>query len=295
MFPGFPLAIRAAMATSLGFLAAATALNAVLCFGVLALTNLLAAETIGSRGARVAVAILAFHPLSFYFSIPYTESLFLSASLGAAIAARRGNWHGAAACGAVAVLTRNSGILLLPALLATPVRGERAVSSATAGAGDWRRRWPLVAMPLALGGWMAFTWARWDDPWLWVTAQRAWRQHLQLAWPFAGYVRDLGRYRAYLDHHLPLTTLGLIGVCFAARSLPRPWLLYAAPATLLSVSLSKLAITPRLQLAVFPIWIAWADWLERHVSKRTLLALGAISALVQAGLVWRYCHDLWVD
>ena len=61
--------------------------------------------------------LLALFPVSFFFLSPYSESMFLFASLLTFWWARRGRWGPAAAGGFVAALTRSVGVLLVPALL----------------------------------------------------------------------------------------------------------------------------------------------------------------------------------
>src|SRR5207249_10159107 len=59
----------------------------------------------------------AFFPESFFFLAPYSESLFIMASLLTFWWARRGRWGGAAAAGFVAAATRSVGVFLAPALV----------------------------------------------------------------------------------------------------------------------------------------------------------------------------------
>lgn len=73
---------------------------------------------LGPRAARATVLLLAFAPVSFFFGAVYTESLFLMLSVGAVLAARRDRWALACALGALATLTRPTGVLL--ALLLAP-------------------------------------------------------------------------------------------------------------------------------------------------------------------------------
>src|SRR5207245_1265467 len=67
--------------------------------------------------ARRTVLLLASFPASFFFLSPYSESLFLLASLLCFWSARRGQWGAAGAAGVVSSATRSVGILLLPALV----------------------------------------------------------------------------------------------------------------------------------------------------------------------------------
>ncbi len=67
--------------------------------------------------AARSVFYLLFFPLAFFYAVPYAEPVFLAASLGMFLAARRGHWVRAGLWAAVAAAARPFGILLLPALL----------------------------------------------------------------------------------------------------------------------------------------------------------------------------------
>jgi hypothetical protein len=66
--------------------------------------------------ARRTVLYLAVFPLSFVFSLPYAESLFLLCALAAFALTWHGRWWWGCVAGALAVLARPVGIALLPAL-----------------------------------------------------------------------------------------------------------------------------------------------------------------------------------
>jgi hypothetical protein len=127
-FPLYPLAIRAlaGFTESPGAsLIAAYVISLVAFLGALYLLYRLVDLELGPEIARVAVLLLAVSPWTLFFSAPYTESLFLFASVGAFYAARTGRWAWAGALGAAAAATRNTGIiLLLPLALLYLYRSE---------------------------------------------------------------------------------------------------------------------------------------------------------------------------
>lgn len=65
----------------------------------------------GLRAARRAVFFLMFAPLSFYFSVPYTESAFVLTTLLAVDFAMQHKWGRALLMGALSALTRSLGLL----------------------------------------------------------------------------------------------------------------------------------------------------------------------------------------
>src|SRR5204862_381589 len=92
----------------------------------LRLLHRLTAMELGAPVADATVLLLAFAPVAFFFSAPYTESVFLLASVGAFLAARSGRWALAGIAAAVASGTRSAGALLLLPLLILYLYGPRA-------------------------------------------------------------------------------------------------------------------------------------------------------------------------
>lgn len=66
----------------------------------------------GKAGARRAVWYLMFFPLSLFYSIPYSESLFLMLCLFSVVLARRRRFGWAVFCGALCAATRSLGVLI---------------------------------------------------------------------------------------------------------------------------------------------------------------------------------------
>jgi Mannosyltransferase (PIG-V) len=76
----------------------------------------LARDTIGEAHATDAVLLTAAYPFAIFFSLPYTEALFLLGSVAAFYHFRRHEWVRAATWGALVGLTRPNGCLLSVAL-----------------------------------------------------------------------------------------------------------------------------------------------------------------------------------
>ena len=76
----------------------------------------LARDTVGAAHAADAVTLLAAYPFAIFFSLPYTEALFLLGSVAAFYHFRRHEWARAAGWGALVGLTRPNGCFLSIAL-----------------------------------------------------------------------------------------------------------------------------------------------------------------------------------
>lgn len=146
-FPLFPLLWRAAARVTGEMVVTGLALANLFFFAALVLLHKLA-RSFGLDDADAARTLfyLAVFPVSYFFSLPLTESLFLLLTVGSFYAARRGRWWLSGLAGALASATRVTGVLLLPALLLLywQTRGR-----------DWRRR-EVLAPLLVPAGLLAF-------------------------------------------------------------------------------------------------------------------------------------------
>src|SRR6476646_7406796 len=108
-FPLYPLILRALGSDIVVGIAVSLA-----CFAVAALVlHRLTELELGSAAAGPAVMALALFPGSLYFSMVYSEALFLALSVGAVYCARTRRWAWAGALGGLAAATRSAGVLLV--------------------------------------------------------------------------------------------------------------------------------------------------------------------------------------
>lgn len=117
-FPAYPLLLRAVARLTGDMPVAGVLLSTLLLFPALFLLHR-AALAFGSDAAAAdrTVFYVAAFPVSYFFSLPLTESLFLLLTVGSFYAAKRERWLVAGLLGAVASATRVTGVLLFPALV----------------------------------------------------------------------------------------------------------------------------------------------------------------------------------
>jgi hypothetical protein len=99
----------------------------------------------GPSAAAYAPVLLAAYPFAIFFSLPYTESLFLLSSLGAFYHFHRGEWIRASAWGLVVGLSRPNGCLVSVALAVLTL--EQIVRAVRTGG----LRWSLSSLTKPLG------------------------------------------------------------------------------------------------------------------------------------------------
>lgn len=124
-FPLYPMLVRGVGFIVRSDLIAGVLISLVCLLVALVLLYRLAALELGAERARVCVMLIAFFPVSYYFSAVYTESLFLALSVGCVYAARSGRWPQAGLLGALASASRNGGVLLVVPIVLLYLYGPR--------------------------------------------------------------------------------------------------------------------------------------------------------------------------
>ena len=116
-FPLHPLVWRAAAAATGEFALTGILLaNLYFLLALIVVHRLTLALDFDVGVADRAVLALALFPVSYFFALPWTESLFLLLSASCFLAALRERWWLAGVCAGLAAATRLSGLFLLPAL-----------------------------------------------------------------------------------------------------------------------------------------------------------------------------------
>jgi Gpi18-like mannosyltransferase len=297
-FPLYPMAIRAVSLLLGGhpFGASLIVSNAAF-LAALVVTFLLTSMEFGERRARTAVVLLAFFPTSYFFLMPYSESLFLLLAVTAFWGARRGRWALAGAAGALGALTRSVGIVLAPALAVEALhrraeRGERA--------------WPglLASAATALGtvaylGWWEVRAGDWLTP---ITRQQNWQR--ELSWPWSTLweaTLDAVRYVGHTNGGYWIVDWLIVVPVLAASAYAvvrlRPsYAVYLLGGLLIPLTFvfpdRPLMSMPRFVLPLFPAFWAAAELAEDRlrVPRWALAAVGAagIGALSVLTVNWYY-------
>jgi len=265
-FPAFPLAVRIVNALpGIGPLGAGLLVANAAAFGALLLLHALTRFELGATAARRAVLFAALFPTAFFLYAPYTESLFLLASVATFWFARRNQWAWAAVAGALAAATRSVGVLLILALwveaIAQSRRDGRALLPRLCAAAA------IAIGPLLYVGWWGW---RYHDVWAPLDAQRAWRPggvHQPLAAVIEA-IRLAWRYQSWWLLDLLVVSLAVAGIALAARRIPLTYTVYASASVLLPLLLPlpsrPLLSMPRFMAVLFPVSWGWAIAAERR-------------------------------
>jgi hypothetical protein len=186
-FPLYPMLIHAVGWIVRSDLIAGVLISLVCFVIVLVLIYRLTCQEFGHEVAEVAVLLVAFVPVSFFFSAVYTESLFLALTMGAVYCARNGRWAYAGILGLFASATRNSGVLLMAPIVLMFLYGPRestAVLSGWVQEHGWRRWAPkfrptpallwVLLVPVGLFAYLGYLWATTGTPFATFNVQHLW-------------------------------------------------------------------------------------------------------------------------
>jgi hypothetical protein len=288
-FPLYPVLSRG-VANLLGnnwLLGAYIVSNVALVVGLTVLYRLTALE-FSDRTARRTVLYLAVFPTAFFLYAPYTESLFLALSIGCLYAARRSAWLLAGYLGAMAALTRSTGLLLVLPLLIEAVLQARAYEGALRGR-LLRLGSGLAAAAAVAAGLLAYFlyWERFADDWRRPLDVQGSNWSRERSWPWDTIRDGLREGTAYfggypggyhtVDLVLVLLALGA-GVWILLRTRLTYGVYYWAallfPMTLAFGGRPFLSM-PRFLLVMFPLFWALARLSERWKAHDAVVAASA--------------------
>ncbi|MGI8436228.1 MAG: mannosyltransferase family protein [Chthoniobacterales bacterium] len=279
-YPLYPMLVRlASFGTHQYLLAGALLSNAFFFCALLLFHRLIGALGYEGSIADRAVFYAAIFPVSYFFSLPLTESLFFLAVIGSFLAGARGRWWAAGLLGACAAASRPNGILLLPALAIFYLeRSERA---------KWGAQilW-LGLIPISLGGFMFFLWHRTGNPLAFLEAQSAWGRHRgSLLAPLIDYLWspsamiDPWNFRL-LNFAAVILALG-VAVFWTSQ---RAWAFAALTlfSLLLPLASGSLQSMARFVLVIFPLYLALAlagrrPWLDQTIRVIFLVLFGVMT------------------
>jgi hypothetical protein len=281
--------------------------------GSFLLLHRIAEERLGADGARRAVLYLAFFPFALFLQAVYSESLYLLLTLAAFMLAERRGFLSAGVVTGLALLTRPTGVALLPALALIA----------------WQERYRLRALaslavaPVLFAAYPLYLWRADGDPWAFLRAQRLWSRHLSPAGPLGGVwdglragwagveqlasgshthvywtaVQDTDPIRAATINleNLAFLVLFVVLTVIAWRRFGAPYGVFAAVSLAIPLSVPSerwpLLSLPRFGLTIFPLFLALAVVGGRP---RAHTAILGVSALLLGVAVVQWALWQWV-
>ncbi|HEX6283886.1 MAG TPA: mannosyltransferase family protein [Pyrinomonadaceae bacterium] len=239
----------------------------------------------GESVARRTLFYLAAFPVSYFFSAPFTESLFVLLTVGGFYAARRERWWVAGVLGLLASATRLTGVLLLPSLVILSWQMYRSFQV--------RKIVGLLLIPFGLFAFMFYSWWLSGNAWAFKHASEAWGRK-----PTVFFIGPLIKYlinphnvaEAWNLHLLNAACVLLCLYCIYLLARRREWALafYTLTSIILPLSSGVMQSFERYTMGFFPVFIALAVAAQSERVDQTIrfvfvFLLGIMTTLFAAG------------
>lgn len=260
-FPLYPLLLRA-----LAWLTGDLALTGIVLsstlflFGLILLYRTVIAFNYDPAVADRTVFYLAAFPVSYFFSLAQTESLFLLLTVGCFYAAKRERWWLAGLCGALASATRFAGVFLLVPLAVMywqGMRGRNGRLKADVAS--------LLLVPVGLIAFMIYLRSITGNPLAFAEIQVTWGHDPGMFWrPLLAYLTDPFRVSVRWDFRLLNFAAAVMTlICSLILLKKRQWAfaLYSLISILVPLSYqATLQSIARYSMVIFPVFVvlAWA-------------------------------------
>ena len=291
-FPLYPLLMRWGGALLGGHpLLAGTVISLAAFAGAIALLYRMAVLELGEEKAWPVILLVSTYPFALFYSVVYTESLFLFLTVGAFYAMRRRYLLLAALAGLAAGLTRPNGFWLAVPLLWLATRG------AEGRGGRGGRDVPAILAALApLAGvaiFSAYLSVRFGDALAWMHGQAAWGMPLLGRGPAPDPVRTAEDLRLKASEvivyagDIAAFFLAATSILPVARRVGAAYGLWIAVNIFPPVAAHLFISLGRFTSVLFPLFF----WLALVVPRRRVAWLAGVFAVCQAILA--VCFFLW--
>lgn len=225
------------------------------------------------RAALTATALLSFFPTSVFLSSAYTEGLFLTLTLGTLLALRHRASRTATLLTAFAIVTRITGVVLVPILAWSLWRQHRSLIYVFLSL-------TIAAVPIIM--FLGYQWDVFGTPFAFLKAQELnWHHHA--TWPWNG-VWSVLRPALHGSSSLAgmwrtdtlMLTMMLVTLVIGWRKVPSEAMAFGWGVYLLTMSQSYILGTSRYMMMVIPWYLLWPQITEKKESARlSMLALSA--------------------
>jgi Gpi18-like mannosyltransferase len=234
--------------------------------------------------ARRALFYLAAFPVSYFFSAPFTESLFVLLTVGSFLAAKREKWWLAGVIGLLASATKLTGVLLLPSLLVLSWQMYRSLQI--------KKILGLLLIPFGLFAYMFYSWWLSGDALAFKHASEAWGRKPEVFFivPVIRYLLNTRNIAGSWNIHLLNSACVLLCVaCIYILVKRREWAfaLYTLMSIIPPLASGVMQSFERYTMGFFPVFIALgivttSERVDQTIRFVLVFLLGIMTALFAA-------------
>jgi hypothetical protein len=284
-FPFFPLLTRA-MSFLFHDFRIAGVVTANICFlaAAILLHRLVRIDFPDRRVADATVTFLMFSPVSFFFSMAYTEATFLLLAVAAFLAVRRNRWLLAGICGMCLAATRNVGVWMAVPLFIEHVRQAWQADKRGITALLRPRLFAIALVPLGLGLYMLWGYVKAGDALAFAHAGAHWGRVLTSPLRTVATVATLEPFYRwlFLGSLVAAALLWGAGVMLRIRA---SYLAWAALLLMTYLCSNSLEAIPRYLSVVFPLFIVIGVFVSRYPIAREPLFAACVALLTTCTLL----------
>lgn len=301
-YPLYPLLIK--MFGFLGYPLAAFLISNVASLLAVVTLYLLVKEELGKKHAYKTIFYILLFPTAFYFTMIYTESLFLLLSVSVFYFAKKGNWLLVGVLGFLTSLTRIQGILLFIPILIIYLKNIGFSLPKKFNLAEFRKfffvdnyskiklniMW-LLSVPLGFFTFMAYHWLTLGDPFIQLRSADVFGRHL--TWPWEGFAQAINAMitdttfinLSYHIYNLFITVSFIALIWVSYKKLKPEYTAYYLLTTIILLLGPNLFGMSRYMLMVFPAFMALSLIDDKKPMKYGLVILYAIFILLMVGSV----------
>ncbi len=241
--------------------------------------------------ATQTIILMLIAPVSFFFSIMYTEGLFLALTISAFYYARKKNWLVASIIGFFVALTKVTGVFIF-----IPILMEYLQISWTSLKPNFRiikkdMLW-LLLIPAGLGTYMTYLYAKFGDPIAFYHAYAAWGSKLVLA-TTTFELAAAKNYTFYKILFFAIVIITLLEIIYCIKCKIRlSYVTYCILLFIIFISSSLLDSILRYTSILFPLYMGLAILIKKHPPLKLPIELASIMLLTLMTVL--FVNGYWV-
>jgi Gpi18-like mannosyltransferase len=290
-YPLWPILLRLASLLIPNMVTAGILASTFLFLGALVLLYRLVVLDFSPEVAMTTCLLLLVFPVSYFFSRPGPESLFLLLVVACLRAARKARWGPAGLIGALAALCRMQGVLLLLPLAYLYYRQYQESGRHNP------RALSVLMLPAALIGFMLHLYALTGNPFAAMAIERVFDLNTTL--PFASMIRYLSEPSLVQHYGYDLSIFSFVFLfaavlltctLIARHDVPRDYVIYAVVSLVLVLTVSTMSGAMRYMLPIFPLFLVGALLIRGRWMTTLLVCFGfaGLQAFYFIGFVLQY-------